>query len=378
MVAKGTKRKAAAGCSENDAALERCNDLARAIKEASDLPQDVITMLEDLLPHSLGQPKDKRHRFQERAIESVDRVMQTIEQNLKKNIEDARSKLLEAQRRAAPSEEAVTKAEEKLRQDTCRLDEETKTLAKSALAFRAARTAVEETKKMQVTGDEDFESAAKKKGELQALIDDFIEPLKLGTVPESEIEKKKNVLMSSLKQFDEIDEAMMMVLGSSFAKTPDVRGGFDSMAIEQLDKCIAKRIVPLEETLRAGEAGKQERANVVKSAENALQDALEAQKQRASLFESAWNMKNEDDDSLQAARLALKDLAGITKAYDKVMYKSEAEFEVFEDYARKTFEELKERLTPPEPVEPEQISLVENEDIKVDTEPVLPEAVAVA
>merc|ERR1711912_191833 len=124
---------------------------------------------------------------------------------------------------------------------------------------------------------------------------------------------------------------MMMVLGSSFAKLPDARGGFDTMAIEQLDKCIAKRIVPLDETLRAGEAGKQERANVVKSAENALQEALEAQKQRAALFESAWNTKQEDDDALQAARLALKDLAALTKACDKVMYKSEAEFEVFED-----------------------------------------------
>jgi len=172
---------------------------------------------------------------------------------------------------------------------------------------------------------------------------------------------------------------MMMVLGSALAKTPDVRGQFDTMAIGQLDKCITKRIEPVDETLRAGEAGKQERANVVKAAEDYLQEALDAQKQSAASFEAMWNTKEEDDKTLQAARHAVKDLAAQTKSCDKVLYKAEAEFEVFEDYARKTFEELKERMTPPEPVEPEQSHTAEDvEDVKIDTEVVLPEAVAVA
>lgn len=235
----------------------------------------------------------------------------------------------------------MTAAEEKLQQDSDRLDDETKALANSALSFRAARTALEEKKKAQITGDQDFEAAAKRKSELKSLVDDFIEPLKEGIVPELEIEKKKQTLLSSLKQFGEIDEAMMMVLGSALAKMPDVRGQFDTMAIGQLDKCIAKRIEPLDETLRAGEAGKQERANIVKAAEDHLQQALDAQKQQAAVFESTWNAKQEDDTTLQAARHAVKDLAAQTKACDKVLYKAEAEFEVFEDYARKTFEELK-------------------------------------
>jgi hypothetical protein len=375
MVAKGAKRKALC---ENEIVMEKCSELARAITAADDLPRDVVSMLIDLLPQSLGQPKDKRHRFQEQAIQSVDRIMQGIERKLGGCVEDARSKLTEAQQMAEPFEVAVVEAEEKLRRDSESFDRETKTLSESALAFRAARTSEDEMKKAQATGDEDYKSASKKRADLQAIIDGFVEPLKNGTTSETEVEKQCHQLLAVLKQFGEIDDAMMMVLGSSLAKAPAVRGNFDVMAIEQLDKCMAKRIEPLDEVLRAGENGKQERANAVKTAQAGLEDALQAQKQQAEIFEAAWNAKKEDETALQKAKEAVKDLAAQTKRCDKTLYNAEAESEAFLEFSRKSFEELKERNSPPEVVEPESGITIEAEAAQLDTGVVLPEAVAVA
>jgi len=378
MVAKGTKRKV----NEAEVATEKCVELAKVITAAADLPNDVISMLTDLLPHCLAQPQDKRHRFQEKAIQSVDRVMQGIEERLKKHVEEARCKLVQAQEHAAPSEQKITETEDKLRQDTERFGSETKVLANTALAFRAARTALEETRKAQITGDEDYFSATKRKAALHAIIDTLIEPLKLGSVPGDDIEKQCKTLLSALNELGDNDEAMMMVLGSSLSKKPEARGNFDVMAIEQLDKCMAKRVAPLDEILLAGEAGKQERASAVKSAQAALEEALQSQKQRSEIFEAAWNAKTEDEHTLQASHQALKDLAKQTKLCDTTLYKAEAEFEVFEEFARKSFEELKERITPEpvveaEPVvEPEQSQAMDVvESATIGTNVVLPEAI---
>jgi len=374
MVAKGTKRKV----NESEAAAEKCSELATAITNAADLPSDVIEMLVDVLPHSLGQPKDKRHRFQEQTILSVDRVMQGIEESLKKNIEEARGKLLEARRRAAPSESAVTEAEEKLRQDTDRFGHETKALAKSAQEFRTARTAVEKSQEAQVKGDQDLEMAADKKDKLQSIVDNLVEPLKNGTVPEADVQNRCKSLMSTLKELEGFDEAMLMVLASSLAKEPSARGDFDHMAIDQLDKYMAKHIAPLVELLRTGETGKQQRAKAVQLAQEALEQALKAQKLSAEAFESTWNAKKDDEQTLGAARQALKDLAASTKSCDKTLYNAEAEFDVFGEFARKPFEELKERWTPaPEPEELEQTnaSCGASETTQLEAGAVLPEAI---
>jgi len=327
----------------------KCTDLSNTLTEQSNFPMDVITMLVEVLPHSLGQPKDKRHRFQEQAVQAVDNVMKDIETRLKQNIDEARTKLLEARRQAAPSEAALADAEVKLRDDSARFAEETKTLAASAQEFRAARTSVQEAKTFQEVGDTDFKVAAKKKDKLQVIIDELIMPLKLGEVPQDEVDKSCKSLLSSLKIL-EFDEAMLMVLGSALAKAPEARGDFDHLAVEQLDKYMAKHITPLTETLQAGEAGREQRSNGVKLAQEALNQSLQAQKLRADAFESAWKAKKDDEVALDAARRGLKDLAAQTKQCDKLAYACEAEFEVFEEFARTKFDELKERLTP-EPVE---------------------------
>jgi len=351
MVAKGSKRKVAEVV---DVVADKCNNLANALESAPNLPAEVVAMLVEVLPYSLCQPKDKRHRFQEQAIQAVDNVLQEIEGTLKKKIDDTRNNLTAARDQAAPSEALVAATKVKLQEDSLSFTKETKTLAESALNFRAARKAVEDAKVFQQTGDQDLKVAAKQKEKLQAIIDELIEPLKSGVVPEADVEKSCKTLLTSLKVL-EFDEAMLMVLGSALAKVPGNRGDFDLMAIDQLDKYMAKHISPIEATLQAGEEGRAQRAQGVKLAEDALEQSLQAQKLRADDFESAWKAKKDDEVALETAKRGLKDLATQTKSCEKALYNCEAEADVFHEFARTTFQDLKDRTTPEPVVELEKV-----------------------
>merc|ERR1719329_729578 len=335
-------------------------------------------MLVQVLPHSLGQPQEQRHRFQEQAIDAVDRVLQQIDTHHKSRIEMAKNKLTEAREKAAPSENAVTDTEQKLREDTEGVQSETKELAKSALAFRTARSAVEEAKKLQESGDEHYKAAAGKKQKLQALIDEYITPLKAGSVSEADqLESKVKTLQSELTNLGGVDEAMLLVLGSSFMKKPEARGGFDTMAIEQLEKQMGLHMQPVDETLQAGEEGKQQRAIAVQLAQKGLEEALAAQKLRADVFESAWKAQKDDEKALEAAKQALKDLAAQARSSDKTLYQAEADNEVFQEFARAPFEELKARTTPEPVSEPaaDATTAEPHQSEAVDTGLTLPEAV---
>jgi hypothetical protein len=376
MVAKGMKRKVGEVTSEADLAAESCVELANNIAEKSDVPADVVTLLKDILPHSLGQPKDKRHRFQEQAILAVDRVIQSIEEKLRNKIETAKTNLTEAAERAAPCETAVTESDQKLSQDSARFDNETKVLAKATLDYRAAQTAVEDAKKAQEEGDKELKSAAAEKSKLRGIIDDFIEPMKAGIA--DDVEEKAKTLKVLLSKLEGFDEAMLMVLGSSLSKKPEVRGGFDHMAIDQLDKYMAKHIEPLDATTQAGEGARQQREATVRLAEEALAKSLEAQKSRADVFESSWNAKKEDERALEAARQGLKDLAAQTKLCGRDLHSAEVERDVFVEYSRKPFESLRARMTPPEPeVEKAEMEAMNEapEEMKLESTVVLPEAI---
>merc|ERR1712054_650480 len=96
----------------------------------------------------------------------------------------------------------------------------------------------------------------------------------------------------------------------------------------------------------------QERAAGLPLAVQSYDDAVEAIKARAKAFQASWAAKEADERSLETAKKDQKDLAANIKNLDKDLYKVEAEFDVFQEFARKAFEELKERVTPA-PTEPD-------------------------
>jgi hypothetical protein len=337
MSRKGTKRKA-------EPVLEKCDNIATALKESAGLSADVITMLVDIIPHCLAQPKDKRHKFQEDAIAALDDVLKGCETAFTKQIEEARTKLSGARDRTTPVEEARATAEEKLQQDSKNVIEERQTLANATLQLRATRSALQDTQKKQEAGGSEVASAMKKKQEVQVVSDQY-ELLKSGAVPEAEFDKQCKSLLVALKPFD-LDEAMVMVLTSSLGKPASARGEFGQMVLDQLDSKIAKKIAAQDEMIAAAEGEKREREAALPVAQSDYDDATAKLIVRAKAFETAFAAKQDDEKTLETTRKEQKDLVVQIKTLDKDLYKVEAEFDVFQEFARKAFEELKERATP--------------------------------
>lgn len=352
MSRKGTKRKA-------EPLLEKCEGIAMAIKESAGLSADVLTMLVDMIPHCLAQPKDKRHKFQEDAIVALDDVLKGCGNTFNNQIGEARTKLSGARDRTTPVEEARATAEEKLQQDSKSVIEDRQILANATLQLRAARSALQDAQKTQEAGGSVVAVATKKKHEIQVVSDQY-ELLKSGGVPETEFDKQCKSLLLALKPFD-LDEAMVMVLTSSLGKTPSARGEFGQMVLDQLDSKIAKKIAAQDEIIAAAEVEKREREAALPVAQAGYDDATATIIVRAKAFETAFAAKQEDEKTLETTRKEQKDLVVQIKTLDKDLYKVEAEFDVFQEFARKAFEELKERSTPM-PVEAEAGA---DEDVKL-------------
>jgi len=361
-IVKGNKRKAA---TQEEIVAGQVDELVRVVteSEANNLPADVVKMIKEIMPYSLGQPKDKRQRFQEEAVDAMDRVIQGIEDTFRSQIAAANEKLRLAKEAAAPSEAAVPRSELQLQNDSNRFAGETEGLAQTALTFRAARTAVEDAKKAQELGDQEYKLATKQKTKLQGLIDS-IAPLEKGEVSADDLTTDSQVLVSQLRNLGNVcDEAMLLVLGSAFVKPVDQRGDFDVMAIAQLYKTLNKLVEPQDAIINKEETGKKQRGDAVRNAELALEEAIKAQKVGAETFEAAWNAKKASEAALANAKTAVKELVVHTRAADKELYEAEANSDVFKEYGRAAFESLKERLTP-EPVPEPAVEVATQEQVE--------------
>ena len=76
---------------------EQCGTIEEAMRKSTEHPPDVVGMLIDSnIVNSLGVGKENRHEYQVKVVEMVGGVLNGVESNLQKAVDDAESKLLVA------------------------------------------------------------------------------------------------------------------------------------------------------------------------------------------------------------------------------------------------------------------------------------------
>merc|ERR1719192_2336656 len=72
---------------------ELCNQVGDAILESAEYPSEVKKMLVNTLSVSLAVPKEKRHEFQNNAIEMVRMVLDSVKTAAESKLDEAKKKL---------------------------------------------------------------------------------------------------------------------------------------------------------------------------------------------------------------------------------------------------------------------------------------------
>jgi len=314
---------------------------------------EVAKMVDAVVPLSLGEYSDQRHPYQQRVVEGIATLMLEAEAALKQEATDKRATRDEAATDKPAREKAAADAEEKLNAKIAEVQSAKVALAKVAMAFRAARTALAEAEQAKVLDGQVAQDAEKKKNDFVVALENLT-GLKSAAAQDAEGRKKNSELMSLLKKH-KFEESMMIALPAALAKAPDARGQFDSMVIGQLEAELAKNISEQDKILADAVPGQEKCTRDIAEAQTAFDAARGEQRESAKVFD---NLSKEQADLTEASagsQKAVRDIAAVLKKHDKALHNAEVEVEIFEQGPRETFKALRERTTPPPVVEEEDV-----------------------
>lgn len=334
--------------------------------EKAPVSEKVKRMLSEILPCSLGEFSDKRHKFQQDVVEAVAGIMAEAEAAFTKEISDARAQQDEAARDKPLREKEVSEATvrvEAAKLETQRLKVK---LADSAVAFRAKTASLAEAEEAKKLDAQKSQEAEKKKGDFETALQD-LNFLKTISAEEAEAHEKLHELVKLLKKH-QFEEAVMISLPVALAKVPETRGKFDLMTIAQLEDEIGKRASEQESILIAAEPGQEKCRAAVQEAQEHLDRARAEQRVAAKSFDTASKHQATCEEALTETQKAMCSLASLLKRLESAAYAAEAELEVFHQGPMETFKTLRERTAPAPVVEEEVVASLAVEEHAIEVQ----------
>jgi len=323
----------------------------------ADLTSEVGKMLDIVLPLSLGEFSDQRHRFQEQVVKGIEGILDEVEASLKQEVAEKKVAKDAADVDKPLRESAAAEAAEKLTTKIAEVHALKVVLAEKAMGFRAARDTLAAAEEAKIVDGEKARGAEKKKSDFLVAVE-HMKALKTTAPEEADAKKKNHDLMALLKKY-KFEESMLIALPAALAKAPDARGQFDMMAIHQLETEIDKMIAEQDVTLVAAVPGQQKCEAAIKAAQDSLTAARGEQRAAAKAYDSGSKQQAELTEASAAATKAVKDIVNLSKKAEKHLNNAEVQVELFFQGPHETFKELCQRSTPP----PEPEAQAEEEEV---------------
>lgn len=339
-----------------DPVKQKCNAVAAALEGAPDLPADVLEMLGDMLPGSLGVAIDERHDYQSNVVTMIANALDGIEAGVRKTIATGEEEAAGAEPEKAKRAAVVTEADAARDAKRAEVQQKKEALADDALAFRKEKSALQEAEDAQQLGDVELDAATGKREKLLATLHDAFLPLKEGA--EGAVEPTK--FLERLRKQIELDQSLVTATASALSKAPGVRGPFDTMAIAELEERISKTIGEFDVLLTTGEPAKKTRAAEVAKAQMAFGAARNHQRLSANAFSEMQAAEKACEDALKAAKKSVQEFNAETRKAATALNSAKTRLEKFLSGPLATFTELRGRVAPP-PYEPEQEAVAEAE-----------------
>lgn len=301
---------------------------------------------------SLSEPKDTRHKFGETSLSMAEEVLKSVESAVRSKISGLEAKVGESDAERAARDVRVTAADASVSEMT----EAVKgAQAKLDAAMEESKKAEEElkaAKKQEQDGNAALATMAERKGKLEA-----VQSGSFSEAKEHPSAKAAKAFVNTAKHFD-FDEHMMKHAEDTLAKPVVERGTFDALVLRETELSIQAAVKVAATALANGEPAKAGRAAHVVS-------ASEAAAAKVAEHDAAKVARDEAKFSLAAATLEHKAAVHAVKEFAPELKRVTADLDSAKKEFEKclaiqaTFEELRDRVTPPPAPELEEIAQVD-------------------
>eukprot|EP00443_Scrippsiella_acuminata_P030300 CAMPEP_0115351790 /NCGR_PEP_ID=MMETSP0270-20121206/97171_1 /TAXON_ID=71861 /ORGANISM="Scrippsiella trochoidea, Strain CCMP3099" /LENGTH=376 /DNA_ID=CAMNT_0002773941 /DNA_START=21 /DNA_END=1147 /DNA_ORIENTATION=- len=244
-----------------DPLMMKCEEIAAMVNVAEAYPENVRSMLNAVLQHSLLVTKDQRQPMQEECVGMVGEVLASVQASLQAKVEALQGKLADSDAARAARENAAGAAAEVVKQKIEATEVARAALGEATACLRNARAAHKAALSEQKSGEEEYSNAEQKKATLEAVSTGDFVSLQQG----SGNAKAVQAVLQVAKDFN-FDQQLIVAAESALLKLPADRGTFDNIVFEQCEEQFNNHISALSTTMTNCEAVKGDRAAKVESA----------------------------------------------------------------------------------------------------------------
>jgi len=340
-MAPAKRKNATAVAASKKARATEWADIGKEITRADDLSREVQSMLIEVLPLSLGEFSDRRHKFQEQMVSVLGDALSSIEERRASDVAKYQADLEVANKKKAENEAATIETQLQKEAKAAKVLEDKVALAHAAEAFRSARDAKTRADDEKRIDEKEVSAAQKSKAQYSSMMED-LEFLQSALPEAIESSGKGASLLSMMRKWN-FEESLQIVLPSVFAKAPDARGQFDGIALDGLAKGIRKRIAEQDEKINAAVPMQEKHEAAIAATQEALKSTTASQILAAKSYEEAASGLRYCEEQCVSAQKAAKEGKRKISQLTSNLNGAEAELEIFRDGPLANFQKLQQR-----------------------------------
>jgi hypothetical protein len=341
---KGSKRQSMSMAKVDKRRRTDCAEIAKAVKQATNLPAKVTHLLANVVPHALSVYSDERHDFQVKAVDMVENALGGVEAELRQASVDAKAKVANRDALKANRAQSVIDTANDLATKKGHAALKEAVIVQAELQHDDAKKRLAEVQKAAKAPERDYKNARTKAEGLQALREQQIQPLKDAAGTKKAIED----LVKGMKKFD-VDESLLSTLPSVAAKAPAERGDFDRLTFENVEKVVLAKASEFAAGVQAAAPQMEHAVTQVDTAKNALIAAKDALKNAEEAFKAAQGEVSAAESSVKQAKKTNQSFEGEMKAAEADVGKTDARLLGFQMGPMKAFASLKATAAPQPP-----------------------------
>ncbi|CAK0881416.1 unnamed protein product, partial [Prorocentrum cordatum] len=320
---------------EEDAVVE-------ALDRSSSLTPDARAMLVAMLPHSLAVLSNERDARQTMVVKMFEETIYGIKAGLSSTVEEASSKVAEAEAAKSKLAEQVVECESKLTER-----HEAVEAAKVTLAAKKETRSASEDQLKKADGDlQAFEAGTSDKQQLKARLEEVtdgeLRKLREGSFADAKEAKTLAAALMKVTAKLDLEASLASALLPTCTKPLAERSSFDGMVLQQVAQELAAKVASLGEELGASAARLEEHRAAATAAKAASQAALEDLAACAAAFKDAQDSEVEAKKALAAASKASDNSDPAIEKAKKALTAAEAALRDFEGGAVLSFEALRD------------------------------------